>query len=245
MSARGVLRLGGLVALLALAACGQSLFSYRSPTIGDATTQEEVNRPTVGGIANAVRGFFRPTPPISRPQQVISADVLQQSPVPLLLLEFEDNNTWTLLQPSLANGAVQTWISDTGQTLSFDDQGVLQATRGLGRDLMIADSKELRSHMARRAGASDNLLRVVELLDGENQIIRDAFVCTLRDVGVAPRPLFAGTEPLREIQEACFGAQGEAFTNLYWRDPRSGFLRGSLQWISPEVGRARFEVITN
>ena len=91
------------------------------------------------------------------------------------------------------------------------------------------------------ANSASRVLRVQDFLDGENQVLRQAYVCSAS--GVAPRKLLNATVQLQELQEICFGPEGEACTNLYWRDPATGFLRGSTQWISPDIGRVRLEVV--
>lgn len=240
-SAIARLTLAGVM-LAFLASCG-TIYSYTSGEDASAQAAEAASSSIKLRDIWSQRNPFRRAPELPNPRDILTPDVLSRATTPLLLMEYEDRFGWALFQPIANNDTVLTWLSDSGQSLSFDEEGVLQASRGLGRDLISADGEAMSQFLKSRANSASRVLRVQDFLDGENQVLRQAYVCSVQDAGVAPRKLLNATVRLQELQEICFGPEGEAFTNLYWRDPATGFLRGSTQWISPDIGRVRLEVV--
>lgn len=237
--------MAGLVLAL-LAGCGP-IYSYSSaPAIAQppaqAPTQAAPTRPGLRALVASVNPFRREAE-LPAPQDILTPEVLARATTPLLLMQYEDRVGWALFQPIVQNGDVLTWLSDSGESLSFDSEGMLQATRGLGRDLMTADTAPITRFLGQGRRQGTDLLRVQEFLDAQNTVLRMAYICDVTDAGVAPRRLLNATPRLRELRETCTGGDGREFTNLYWLDPVTGLLRGSTQWVSPENGRVTLEVV--
>lgn len=114
------------------------------------------------------------------------------------------------------NGDVITYNTPDGVAVSLR-QGVLIATRGLGRDLMSADTGALLAGL-RGGGAAP--VRVHRYLDGENREVLRSFACRLSRAG-------------RTVTEACQG-DGVQFENSYVLDG-TGRIVASRQWVGPDA----------
>ncbi|MEL6681258.1 MAG: YjbF family lipoprotein [Pseudomonadota bacterium] len=126
------------------------------------------------------------------------------------------------------NGDVETFTTPDGVSFSFRN-GMLVATRGLGADLMTADTGA--SLRAIRAGQGAGVVRIHRYLDGEDQIIVRSFVCTIR------------RDQNTMLRESC-QSPSFAFENTYQIGPQGGIV-GSRQWVSPERGYLSVEDIRN
>lgn len=154
---------------------------------------------------------------------------LDEDPRAFVLAKVPARDVTGLLQFVAANGAVETWATADGITLSFRD-GVLVQTRGFGADLMSAAVPSAAS-LAR--GAPDRA-RVHDYLGPEDRTTRLALQCSVVRVGGETVVIAGLRYALTRVEETCSGTD-TAFTNLYWFDGAS-HLRQSAQWISPEIG---------
>lgn len=123
-----------------------------------------------------------------------------------------------------------TWISSDGITLGYRG-GLLVATRGLGPDLMAADTGQALA--AVRSG-SGSYVRIYDYLDGEDQAVRRSFVCSVKNKGSEVIEIYELKLTLRKVIESCSNPEFQ-IRNTYWISNRNR-IRQSKQWIGPDVG---------
>ncbi|MGR3738624.1 MAG: YjbF family lipoprotein [Limimaricola soesokkakensis] len=131
------------------------------------------------------------------------------------------------------NGASKSFSGPAGFTYTLRD-GMLVSTRGLGPDLMAADTRQSRA--ALRAGGGQ-AVRVHETLDGLDRIERAEFNCTVSLQGTEAVNLGNRQVTARRFDEECQGT-GLIFTNYYWLDA-AGEIISSRQFISQSVAYLR------
>ncbi|WP_415143201.1 YjbF family lipoprotein [Limimaricola cinnabarinus] len=131
------------------------------------------------------------------------------------------------------NGASATFAGPGGLTYTMRD-GMLVSTRGLGHDLMAAETRQSRA--ALRAGGGQ-ALRVHETLDGLDRIERAEFDCTVTPKGVESVDLGQRRITARRFDESCKGA-ALIFDNYYWLDD-AGEVVSSRQFVSQTVAYLR------
>ena len=135
-----------------------------------------------------------------------------------------------LVQQVGTNGAKSTWLSPDGISVTFEN-GILVATRGLGPDLMAAEASGLNAALRQGAG---EYTRTHEYLDGNDQIVRQSYVCRVTRAGSETITVVERRYDTVKYAENC-SSGGQSFENLYWRD-ESGVTRKSRQLVSPPVG---------
>ncbi|WP_201157799.1 YjbF family lipoprotein [Rhodobaculum claviforme] len=208
----------GLAFALGLAACsgGQR----------DSTTATETQLP---GLERLVGGG-RDAPPL-----VIVAPGAASAP---LGAEIPARDARATLVRVGRNGAVTTWRSADAVGLSLRAPGVLVATRGLGEDLHIADAAATAAALA--AGRDGAVPRSHDRLGGDQRLVRTRLDCTLTRTGRDTLTLEGTSRTADRHEEACTPeGGGPGFVNRYWRDPASGAVLASEQWIGPELGHVR------
>lgn len=188
------------------------------------------------------RGRAEPAPFTVTRAQLAAAGVTQ----PFLVARLESGVTAGLF-PAAANRGHIVWATEDGITLT-DRGGVLVATRGLGGDLLSAESEPLVLALA--AGRGDRYRRVLRRLDGEGLIARQAYDCAL-SLGPAETVTVLGrAHATRRSTERCqplnapdplAGAATAAlpFTNDYWVG--DGTIWVSRQYVGPAVGSLLLE----
>lgn len=207
----------GMAALFALSGCG--------------------NDPKEGFVTNTIAGLLTPSEDVVPLRQSLTPEAVAALDRPLLVISLLDRGQEALAIELSRRGRIVTWASTDGVSVSITD-GIVQATRGLGGDLMVADLREIGP--ALRNGAA-GALRVHRYVDGENETVARVFVCDVQDGGSARTDSFFGARTGRLTIEACSGPDLE-FENRYWFD-QSGRVFKSVQWIGPNVGRLQFEQI--
>jgi len=124
-----------------------------------------------------------------------------------------------------------TWRSGDGVSVSTQG-GLLQATRGLGADMLASDTTETDRRL--RANQPGTVQRFHTFLTGEDKAQIRAYVCDIRLRGPRSVDVGRGPEPARLMAEDCVGL-ADSFTNLYWIAP-SGDVLQSRQWAGPFTG---------
>ncbi len=152
---------------------------------------------------------------------------------PGLYVSIPKREAKAVLVPLAQNGAVTTWTTGDATTLGVRD-GVIVATRGLGPDLMSAGAPAART-LGAGTGRTE---RLYVTLDGDDQPIRQTFVCGLsatarETIAVAERPYL-----VQRVTERCENGP----TNVWWIDP-AGRIRQSHQWLGARIGYADVQAL--
>lgn len=204
-----------LVALVGLAACGNDPdagFGYKM--LSGLVEQK---------LGKSGQGTAQPL--------VLTRANLDGATTPIMLARIEGNGTTALLGPVATNHDTRTWSSADGATLSLTG-GFLVATRGLGGDMLSADTKPLAAALSAGGGS---YARVYEHLDGENQVVETSLSCQLTAQGTQVIEVVEKRYSTQFYQEVCTSGSGTA-TNQYWVEPGTGLVRQSRQWVSPSIG---------
>jgi group 4 capsule polysaccharide lipoprotein GfcB/YjbF len=153
---------------------------------------------------------------------------------PLLRVQMLDTGAWSTLALAARNGPVETFLAGDDVSLSLRD-GILTGSRGLGQDLMgLAISNIVDD--------SGVLRRSYRHLDTRNRIVSTQVACSLSTGPPARLTILEQTHRVRKVTEQCRG-DGVEFTNLYWKDPGTGMIWKSRQWLSPALGQLEIEVL--
>lgn len=183
------------------------------------------------GIARAALGQVvaqrrAPTDPApARSPQDMAAAALAANPGPLILVGLEQAGTTQVMAMTGQNGGMRTFMTPNEQALILRGF-MLTGTRGLGRDLSVAEADPSAALVA--AGRSGTARRVMRHYSGDGLERPIDFAC---QVGPGPR---AGV-----MVEDCEG-HGLSFQNSYL--PSAGVSR---QWIGPGLGYATIQVLRN
>jgi len=131
------------------------------------------------------------------------------------------------------NGTAETWLAQVGFTAAFVD-GMLVATRGLGSDLMAANTGAVRRALAAGGGTAQ---RAMDVMDDQDRITTLQFECEIVATGTETIDLGLRQVATRTFEENCASAKA-IFTNLYWLDS-AGEIVQSRQLVSPTVAYLR------
>lgn len=156
---------------------------------------------------------------------------------PLALVTVERNDALATITIDARNDDVVDWRSFDGVGLSLR-RGILVGTRGLGADVMTIDVDETLDALA---GHATRTTRVHRRLDGQFQLQPRAYVCTVERGGYEAVETLGRTLRLRRITESCTGTEQE-FENTYWIGAGET-VWVSRQWVSPQIGLLRIDVI--
>ncbi len=208
----------GLLAALALAACAGGTDRATAP----AGLVASLTRLVPGAAARA------PAP---------DAATVAAAGQPTIVALVEATRAAGTLAPLGSNGTHETWRSADGVGLTFD-RGVLFATRGLGADLLTAETAPVLA-----AWPSGTYARTLRHLDGENRIIATRLSCTLSDMGGAEIAVAGTPRPVRHGVEVCTAPGLPDIRNDYWREGDT--MRQSRQWISPALGHVTLQRLTD
>jgi hypothetical protein len=160
---------------------------------------------------------------------------------PLLLARLESGVT-AGLTPAASNRGYITWQTQDGIAL-IGRGDVLAGTRGLGADLLSAETEPVLLALA--AGRGDRYRRALRRLDGEGRILVQDYRCELT-LGPAETVVVLGrahatrrsTETCRPVAESDpetpAAYRAEPFVNTY--NVGDGTIWRSRQWIGPAVG---------
>jgi len=173
----------------------------------------------------------------ARPKASLDRAALEARDQPALHATLPALGTAAVMRPSGRNGDVVTWRTPDRVSLSLAS-GVLIATRGLGHDLMSAETTRAREALAEAAAGAPptgaGYPRIHGYLDGEHRPEFRSFFCHVS--GRAPEviEILGARHAVIRITETCTDPDLE-ITNIHWRGP-DGFTWKSRQWVSPELG---------
>lgn len=185
-------------------------------------------------IAQVVSGFS----PGSGESQVRDISELNRAAIsgltaPLLLVEMPQVEVATTVLQASVQGKHVTWGSADGGAVVLNS-GVLFATRGVGWDLLSAETRPVEQHLAARRSGSYS--RAYRHLDGLDRIVVTDVTCSLQNRGPVTIEVLERRHSTTRFDESCSGG-GEQFVNSYWIGG-DGTLWKSTQWVSPRVGQA-------
>ena len=132
-----------------------------------------------------------------------------------------------------AKGDVLTWTTPDGATFS-QRNGVLIQTRGLGADLMSAETPSVGQLL--HPGASYQ--RIYYFLGDDDQGTRRTYDCTTTTVGKESIEVLGRSHSATHVSETCERPLGK-LTNDYWIEGAS--IRQSRQWVSGAIGYIEFQ----
>ncbi|MGB3409293.1 MAG: YjbF family lipoprotein [Jannaschia sp.] len=206
-------------------------------------TGSDANRPKSGfgqTAITAIGSLFGASPPVVDARSVLTAQFVEQVQTPLILIVAQRLDSALTMIPLSQNGETVQWRDAVGGGL-FRRNGILVGTRGAGHDLLSADVEPLRA--ALRAGGGRDVTRINRILNGENQVVAEQYICDVRATGDETLTFYGKSYETTRFVEACRG-DGPAFENRYWID-RGGVIRRSLERVSPQVGFLLLDVLAD
>lgn len=204
-------------ALAALSACGNTGADEAGASPLSVLAQTATQ-------AITARGAAQPATPAPSPQQA-AAEALRVNQGPLIQATFDSPARTQVLALTGTNGAMRTYMTPDEQAVILRG-GMLIGTRGLGRDLSVA---EPGTEGLIRAGQSGSGTRVMRYLSGDGLERPLQFSCT---TSPGPNP--------GVILESCEG-HGATFQNNYL--VQNGQIPVSRQWIGPGMGYVTIQTL--
>jgi len=171
------------------------------------------------------------------PRASLDRATLEAQGQPVLYATLPALGTAARMRPSGRNGDVVTWRTPDRVSVSLAS-GVLVATRGLGYDLMSAETTRARAALSEAAAGAPpsgaGYPRIYGYLDGEHRPQFRSFFCRVsgRDRDVIE--ILGARRAVVRITETCSDPDLD-FTNIYWRGP-DGLTWKSRQWVGPDLG---------
>ncbi|WP_168201312.1 YjbF family lipoprotein [Qingshengfaniella alkalisoli] len=169
-------------------------------------------------------------PPISGVNRAAISDVN----VPLTMVAIPEIDATALVQVKARNNGVWTWATADDITVSMDGP-VLFSTRGIGPDLLTAETRALRGMLER--GQVGSYSRDLRYLDGLDQIQVVSLNCSLGSVGSETVNVLEQIHTTRHMREVCTSGDGQSIQNDYWLG-RDGTPWQTRQWVSETLGYA-------
>ncbi|OOY20815.1 hypothetical protein BMI86_09905 [Thioclava sp. DLFJ5-1] len=200
---------------------------------GCAQLENLSNTVTLSGSRSAGQGATAPTA-TAQGEGVGVKVVTQTAPARGLEVVIPSRDANATLSLAGRNGTVETWRTDDDITVSVD-RGVVIATRGLGDDLMAADSgPTLAALRGTKIGA---YRRTYRFLTADNHSDYVLLGCEMTTAG---NETLAGQNLLRH-EEKCSNPK-MTVTNIYWTN-KKGRVQAGRQWVSPTVGQIAIGVL--
>lgn len=224
----------GLAALLAAAACGTD------PQGAEGGRLAVESLKAVTASLGAGRGHRPQGAPDAKADAAaaarLAAAARQSVRGEVYLARLERAGLLTVLGETGRNGRTLSLATPSRQGVMLRG-GLLVATRGLGDDLMSADTDDAEALIrGRRSGAAS---RVYRYLDGEGIERPLPATCTYAAGGAGQAELIASATPMIEVRETC-EAGGLTIRNRYAVDA-GGRVIASRQWIGPSLGHIRLQ----
>lgn len=223
-------------AALLLAACSGGLTPEGQDTAAQFAGLDRILRDRLPGV---IPGPAAPAPGDLPPLIVVDAPAATG---PALDAAIASRGARATLAVSGTNADVVTWQSPDAVSLALLGPGVLIATRGLGTDLHAADAAASATALAR--GTPQRVRRVHRHIGGDQRLADRVHDCTIALAG--PETVQIGTTARRtqRFEERCEdGPGGPGFVNIYWRDPSRPVIWQSQQWVDPEIGHIRLQLL--
>lgn len=210
--------------VLAMAGCSNAPEKEFSP-LGSAGTAKNLVSNLFGGQKTGDPDAMA----AELPARIAAA--LRSTAGPVAIALFDRTGMMTSIAPSGRNGAYETWTSPENRGVSFLG-GVVVSTRGLGDDLMAAETEELSALISARSAGSGE--RVYYHLNGLGQTQKFSVTCSLAAGGSDRVTMGEIDQPATIMVEDCTNGPF-AKQNLYWV-ARDGTVLKSYQWIGATFG---------
>lgn len=211
----------GLGAALALTGCSNA------PVESSATSALVESGAALGDLVRRPgRGGAAAPQPITRAQ-------LDQISVPVLYVELQRTGAGAAALVAGRNRQALTW--HTVNKIAFTTKsGVLFSTRGLGGDLLAAQTEA--TLRALRQGGAPRYARDMRYIAGDETIRKERYFCEMESDGPAQRVVVQQRFQTTQMRETCYALEGHLeFRNVYWIGS-DGTIWDSRQWVGPAVG---------
>ena len=174
----------------------------------------------LGGPPAAPVGGFTPDDVVAAPQD-------------FMLVTVASRDIAGLARMTTDNSGQRTWIGEAGYTVTLDD-GLLVATRGLGGDLIAANTAGVRAILRQGGGVTE---RQHDYLDDRDRIQTETYTCTIEAKGPQEVDLGIRKETAEFWTETCANARIQ-FENQYFVD-ETGTIIAARQFVSQTVAYVR------
>ncbi|UWR22569.1 YjbF family lipoprotein [Sulfitobacter sp. S190] len=219
-----------LASVLLLAACS----SESGDDVNLTALTVDALRGAVGSRGDA------PAPPV-----VVTPQMLAETKVAALQVNPEmrggsDFLKRVAVRNDSALGQIEIWNSSDNAQI-FLRNGVVAATRGVGRDIVSADV----SLSVRAVQNRSNLqgIKRLNVSDGDLTTTEYVFECVVRNQGVESIRVVNQVFSATHLRETCVSDRADArqVVNDYWVQGTTGLVRKSRQWMGPLSGY--FEIV--
>lgn len=151
---------------------------------------------------------------------------------PLILARVPSTDSAATMGLTAVNNGVQSWQSGTEATVMLDGP-VLFATRGLGLDLLSAETAGLAAALA--SGRPGERSRTYRYLDELSEIVAVRYQCRLSVAGPETITVLERRHATTRYAETCRGPGGTTIRNEFWLGA-DGTPWRTRQWIGPGLG---------
>jgi hypothetical protein len=169
------------------------------------------------------------------PRKVITRSMIDESNIPLILIEIVDENQIATLSAFPGSTLNEVWLSADGRTVTTQN-GMLIGTRGMNYDLMGADvgaaSYSLEKTISGKREPHHRRLFKYLAADNQDKIIEYSCVFSKE----SQETIFIFEKPYKtlRVSESCESG-GLQFKNTYWVE-KNGMIRKSQQWHGQNIG---------
>ena len=169
------------------------------------------------------------------PRKVITRSMIDESNIPLILIEILDENQIATLSAFPGSTLNEVWLSADGRTVTTQN-GMLIGTRGMNYDLMGADvdaaSYSLEKTISGKKEPHHRRLFKYLAADNQDKIIEYSCVFSKE----SQETIFIFEKPYKtlRVSESCESG-GLQFKNTYWVE-KNGMIRKSQQWHGQNIG---------
>ncbi|WP_138936265.1 YjbF family lipoprotein [Roseovarius arcticus] len=187
---------------------------------------------TIRSMANSVfNGDDKNAPPTAQQVAAQAATAMASTDAPLIIVSLPKRKVVAVMQQIELNNGNATYGTQDRRAVTLR-AGMINATRGLGNDVMSADISAVHALVSGRQNGTGR--RVMRYLDGEDLTRVEVSNCTIRIGAAAHLQLAEIDTPVTAVSETCQGDGGD-FTNSYQVAP-NGRIVQSRQWHSPLNG---------
>ena len=164
-------------------------------------------------------------------RKLLSREQIDAANIPVLFVELESGQNGTLT-PYPGQGVGQTWIGADGATVTLE-QGILNATRGMGDDLM--GSRSLMPPWSKIGIAVTQYHRRASFITGGNKIFERTFKCNIKKYDQKETIKIWGLNyQATKFEENC-NHKDFKISNTYYLDNKE-IVRKSLQFHGDTIG---------